>query len=136
MDGLKTLWKARNGEVWQFYCPMCRVPRRLPYRSKPSLRHVAQVASFTSMAMLLAWPWLGAKGAVMFVPSWIVFEAIYRARTRTAVRCTSCGFDPFLYMNDAQRARTELVSHWRRKYAEKGIPYPGDPDTAQQSPEA
>ena len=120
---------------------MCRTPRRLPYRPKPgSFRHVAQVASLTSVITLAAWPVFGLKGIVTFIPLWIAFEAIYRARTRAAVSCGACGFDPFLYMNDVQRARTEVEGHWRRKFAEKGIPYPSDQGeeraAPQQSPEA
>jgi hypothetical protein len=141
MDLEKTLWKGRSGEFWSFYCPMCRTPRRLPYRAKPgTARHFAQVASTAAFLTLLTWPWFGIKGIVSFVPLWIAFESIYRARTRAAVACSACGFDPFLYMNDIKRARTAVEGHWRRKYAEKGIPYPGDSAAEsaapQQSPEA
>jgi hypothetical protein len=41
--------------------------------------------------------------------------------------CPQCGFDPFLYMVDVKRARNEVETHWRRKFAEKNIPYPERP---------
>jgi hypothetical protein len=133
---LKTLWKGRSGEHWSYFCPMCRAPRRLSYRPKAgSVRHFAQVLSATAFVTLLTWPLFGLKGIVSFVPLWIIFEAAFRTRVRAAVSCQSCGFDPFLYLVDVQKARAGVEAHWRRKFAEKGIPYPSDRAATQQSPE-
>jgi hypothetical protein len=41
--------------------------------------------------------------------------------------CPQCGFDAFLYMVDVKRARAEVEAHWRKKFAEKGVPYPEKP---------
>ena len=49
---------------------------------------------------------------------------VYRAKVRAALRCERCGFDPFLYLVDVKRARLEIENHWRKKFEEKGIPYP------------
>jgi hypothetical protein len=40
--------------------------------------------------------------------------------------CNHCGFDPYLYLIDVPRAREVVENHWRKKFAEKGIPYPKD----------
>lgn len=61
---------------------------------------------------------------VSFFPFWILFEFFYRARTRVALSCPHCGFDPYLYLADAQWARDEMETYWRKKFEEKGTPFP------------
>lgn len=121
---LKTIWKEKSGQVWQFYCPLCRVPRRLPGPPRPTSRHMIQIGLTSLVFMLATWSWFEWKGVVVFVPLWITFEVLYRVRVRRAAHCESCGFDPFLFMVDHGRARTEVENYWRNKLAEKGIPYP------------
>jgi hypothetical protein len=74
--------------------------------------------------MLATWRWFEWKGIVSFLPFWLVFEVFYRARVRAALSCDQCGFDPILYLVDVKRARREIEEHWKKKFAEKGIPYP------------
>ncbi len=84
--------------------------------------------------MALLWPWFGIKGIVIFLPLWLGFESFYRTRVRAAAACDQCGFDPYLYAQDVDLAKREMQAHWRRKFAEKGIPYPGDPVVAPTPP--
>ncbi|MFL5812764.1 MAG: hypothetical protein ACJ763_04250 [Bdellovibrionia bacterium] len=77
--------------------------------------------------MLATWSWFEWKGIVSFFPLWSVFEVIYRARVRAALACDRCGFDPYLYLIDVPRAREVVENHWRKKFADKGIPYPSKP---------
>lgn len=74
--------------------------------------------------MLASWQWLGWKGIISFIPFWMVFEVLFRSRARVVLNCPHCGFDPYLYLVDAKRAREEIEAHWRRKFAEKNIPFP------------
>lgn len=74
--------------------------------------------------MLATWNWFEWKGVVSFLPFWTFFEMVYRSRVRAALACTQCGFDPYLYLIDVPRAREVVENHWRKKFAEKGIPYP------------
>ena len=76
------------------------------------------------MFMILTWKWFSWRGIASFVPFWTVFEVVYRLRMRAALACNQCGFDPYLFAVDEKRARQEINAHWRRKFAEKGIPYP------------
>jgi hypothetical protein len=86
-----------------------------------------QVGLTAIFFMLVAWPIFNWKGIVSFLPIWLVFETVYRMKTRSALLCPHCGFDPILYLSDAPKARAEITAHWRKKFAEKGIPFPGDP---------
>ena len=124
MDSLKTLWQENRGDIWSFYCPQCKIPRRVPYRPRPGLKHYAQIGLTALVFTLLTWNWFSWKGIVAFIPIWTVFEAIYRSRVRAALSCENCGFDPILYLVDTKRARREIESHWQKKFEERGIPYP------------
>lgn len=123
----KSLWSGRTGDWYTFFCPSCRKERRLPFQPKPTLNHFFQLGLTTGVTTILLWPWFDWKGIFMFVPLWAVFEFYYRLRVRTKLACPDCGFDPYLYLTDVQRARKEMETYWRKKFAEKGIPYPGDP---------
>jgi hypothetical protein len=135
----QTLWKGKSKDLWEFYCPYCKLKRRLPYRSRPGgVKQVAQVGLTTAFVAVLTWPWFDWKGLVAFVPLWAVYEMIYRSRLRVALLCSNCGFDPYLYLTDIQKARTELEKHLRVKYEKKGIPFPvkpGAPSEKQPQPE-
>ncbi len=88
------------------------------------MRHLLQVATTAVFLTAVTWNWLEWKGLVSFAPMWIAFEVIYRLRARGLLACPHCGFDPYLQLTDARKAREEIEAHWRRKFAEKGIPYP------------
>jgi hypothetical protein len=85
---------------------------------------MAQIGLTAIVFMLATWSWFEWKGIVSFFPLWTLFEGIYRSRVRAALACDRCGFDPYLYLIDVPRAREVVENHWRKKFAEKGIPYP------------
>jgi hypothetical protein len=130
---MKSKWKPRSHESWSFFCPLCKAPRKIPYRSKPgSPRQIAAVASAAAFFTLVTWPLFSWKGIVSFVPLWTFFEIWYRTKVRGALSCRQCGFDPYLYLTDADQAKAEVETYWRKKFDEKGIPYPekGKPASA------
>lgn len=124
----KSLYRDRSGQIWSFYCPLCQVSRKLPIRPRPgSARQIAQVGIASAFTTLVFWPLFHFKGLFSFFLLWTAFEIGYRLYVRGRLGCPHCGFDPYLYMDDEVRAKTEIETHWRKKYADKGIPYPGDP---------
>ncbi len=122
---LKTLWKS-NGRSpgWSFICPLCRITRKVPLHPKPQPRHFAQMLITSAFFTLLTWKLFQWKGLVCFIPFWCIFEVIYRSRARAALYCKSCGFDPYLFLVDSNLAKREVEVHWRKKFEQKGIPYP------------
>lgn len=124
----KSIWKERFTRNFEFYCPMCTTPRRIGMNPKPGQPiHFAQVGITAILVAITAQhflPWIGWKGLVSFLPLWIGFETIYRGRVRARVTCSKCGFDPVLYLVDVEKARAAIQDHWRKRFAEKGIPYP------------
>jgi hypothetical protein len=120
----KSLWKGDHSSGWSFYCPLCRSNRRVAHQPTPNRRHYLQLALTTVALTAALWPVFSWKGFVCFVPLTVAFEVIYRSRARVALNCPHCGFDPYLYLVDTKRARAEIEAHWRKKFSEKGIPYP------------
>jgi hypothetical protein len=128
----KSLWRMRRGPLWSFFCPLCRVPRRVRFRKRPGgFGHFSQVGLTAIVFSMATWRWFGVKGLVSFIPIWTVFEVIYRLRMRAALRCDQCGFDPYLFLLDENKAKVEIENHWRKKYEEKGIPFPEKEKNAQ-----
>ena len=121
----KSMWQGGPSQLWSFICPLCRANRKVPFQPKLGGKwRVFQIALTALMFMVLTWRWFSWRGIASFVPLWTVFEVVYRLRMRAALGCDQCGFDPYLFAVDPERARQEIDAHWRRKFAEKGIPYP------------
>lgn len=129
---LKSFWQQRQGKLWCFLCPVCRTSRRIPCRPQPGgVRHFFQVGLTAAVFTLLCWKGLGWKGVISFLPLWTGFEVFYRWRLRAILPCRECGFDPYLFKTDVNRAKNEIETHWRKKFEEKGIPYPAPPSQVQ-----
>lgn len=135
----KSLWKNPATNKWTYFCPLCKSERALPHGPNPSTpRAFAQVGITTAFFILVTFHWFGWKGAVAFVPFWLIYETLFRTRVRAKLHCDQCGFDPFLAIQDVKRAKAEVETHWRKKFEEKGLPWPqkGARTAAGQAPNA
>jgi hypothetical protein len=122
---LKTLWKNKgHSHGWSFICPLCRINRKVPLPPSPQPRHFVQVLITSAFFTVLTWNLFQWKGFVSFIPFWCIFEVIYRTRARATLYCKNCGFDPYLFLINSDLAKKEVEGHWRKKFEEKGIPYP------------
>ncbi len=121
----KTFWQDRYSNLWCFLCPLCKGPRRVPFRPRPGgFKQVSQVVLTALFFTVVTWSFFGWKGIISIVPFWTIFESVYRWRTRVALACPQCGFDPYLFLLDVKVAGKEVDAHWRKKFADKGVPYP------------
>jgi hypothetical protein len=109
-----------------FYCVGCNRERRLSAPARVgSVRFFTHIAITTAFCTLITWPWLGIKGAAFFlIPVGLGFEMIYRLKMRADLICPDCNFDPTLYLVDPAKAARQVEDTWRKKFEEKGIPYP------------
>ena len=109
-----------------FYCVGCNRERRLSAPTRVgSLRFFFHIAITTAFCTLLSWHWLGLKGAGFFlIPVGLAFEAIYRLKMRSDLICPDCRFDPTLYLVDPDKAVRQVEETWKKKFEEKGLPYP------------
>lgn len=114
-----------GSNLWTFFCPLCRTNRVVTLKPKfGTPRHWLQLGITAATFTAVCWPLFSWKGVVSFFLFWAIFELAYRLRVRAELSCRQCGFDPYLYLTDIPRARKEIEAHWRRKFAEKGIPFP------------
>lgn len=121
----KSFWRMNRKEIWEFYCPSCRMHRKVPFRSRPGgRRQIMRILAATAFLTLCFWPWFEWKGVVTALPLWTGFEIYFRTHVRANLNCTNCGFDAYLYLVDIQKARQGIDAHWRGKFAVRGISYP------------
>lgn len=116
LNFFKSLWRQKPYATWTFICPVCEARRCIPVRSEPAPEHFFQIGLTSVFFTLLTWPWLNWKGIVSFLPFWITFEVIYRLRVRGLVHCPHCGFDPYLFLSDEDKAKSAIEAHIKKKY--------------------
>ena len=122
---MDSFWRNQDRDVWAFYCSQCKTQRKVPGRPNPvTVKHLLQVGLTSVVFSMVTWPVFGIKGLVSFIPLWAMFEVFYRTRFRAQVSCPHCGFDPFLYLSNIKQARVEIENYWRKRFEEKGLPYP------------
>lgn len=118
----ETVWKEKRGSVWKFFCPHCKIERRLPYRAQPGgFRQIFQVALTSAVFTIATSYWWQWKGVVVALPLWILFEVYYRIFVRSLLSCQNCGFDPYLFLRDHKLAKKEIEVYWSKKFEEHGI---------------
>ena len=121
-----SLWKKIEKTGFKFYCVGCNRERRIhpPAIIGSSLFYV-QILITTAILTLATYPWLGLKGfAFMVIPVGIAFESFYRLKMRAAMVCPDCEFDPTLYLVDRKKATHQVELVWRKKFEQRGFPYP------------
>lgn len=111
---------VKAGRV-HFFCPLCHHHQSTNTIRRVSWKNAAQLALLTATATFVGWPVFGEKGVAMLFPFWAGFEFFYRLRKRQALICESCGFDPFLYKQDVQKARAKLRQHWEKRIANENL---------------
>lgn len=111
----KLPFNYQKKEYWEFYCPACKTLRRSFYWPSPRKHHYISVTILGLTASLLFWPWLGFKAAFFVFPLWGAFELIYRSRSRIALICPHCSFDPYLYKYDVKLARKKMEKFFADK---------------------
>jgi hypothetical protein len=111
---LQPFHHSRAGKL-HFFCPLCKHHQSTNSINKVKLKHHFQLALATLAVTGVTWPIFGEKGLFLYFFFWLAFEFAYRLRKRQALICESCGFDPFLYKQDVQKARAALKKHWEHR---------------------
>jgi hypothetical protein len=123
---IQSFWKKIEAAGFKFYCVSCSKERRVSPPAKiGSLKFFGHILISTAFATLLTWHWLNWKGFVFFaIPVGLVFETVYRLKMRATLVCPDCSFDPILYLVNRDQAVAQVEQAWRKKFEEKGLPYP------------
>jgi hypothetical protein len=123
---VQTYLKNLERQQYRFFCVSCKKERHLspPARIGSPLFFV-QMMLTTAFCALLAWPWMGWKGALAFlIPVGLIFEVGTRLKMRSILVCPDCQFDPILYLVNREKAVAEVEAAWKKKFEEKGLIYP------------
>lgn len=126
MQANASLWKKIEESGFKFYCVGCNRERRIhPPAKIGSALFYTQILITAAILTVAAYPWLGLKGfAFLVIPVGIAFEVVYRMKMRAAIVCPDCEFDPILYLVDRKKAAHQVERVWRKKFEQRGLPYP------------
>ena len=111
---------VREGRI-QFHCPLCHHRQATNTIRKMGWRHHAQLTIATIFLVWAGWDFFGLKSLSFYLFFWACFEFVYRFRKRQALVCKTCGFDPFLYKQDVDKARHALKLHWQAKIEKENL---------------
>lgn len=111
---------VRAGKL-HFFCPLCHYHQSTNTIQRISWKHHLQLVILTIATAVIAYPIFGWKGLSFYLLYWAIFEFVYRFRKRQALICESCGFDPFLYLQDVDKARKSLRSHWEKRIEKENL---------------
>ncbi len=119
-------FKSIEKQGFRFFCVSCKRERRqVPPAKVGSPRFFGHIFLATAFFTVVFWPWMGIKGSFAFlIPVGLVMEAVYRLKMRASLACPDCQFDPILYLVDRSKAVKQVEEAWRKKFTEKGLPFP------------
>ena len=122
----KSIWKKIEETGFKFYCVGCNRERRIhPPAKIGSPLFFFQILITSAALTTVSYSWFGLKGFAFFViPVGIAFETFYRMKMRAALVCPDCEFDPILYLVDRKKAVHQVERVWRKKFDQRGLPYP------------
>jgi hypothetical protein len=126
MQANASIYKKIEESGFKFYCVGCNRERRIhPPAKIGSALFYLQILITTAALTVVTYPWFGFKGFAFYViPVGIAFESFYRMKMRAAVVCPDCDFDPILYLVDRKKAAHQVEKVWRKKFEQRGLPYP------------
>ena len=111
---------VRAGKL-HFFCPLCKYHQSTNTIERIQWKHHAQLFLLTVAITILSFPIFGFNGLMLYLVFWGGFEIFYRLRKRQALICQSCGFDPFLYKQDVNKARQALRAHWESRIEKENL---------------
>lgn len=122
----KSIWKKIEETGFKFYCVGCNRERRIhPPAKIGSALFIVQILLTTAVLTAATYSWFGLKGFAFFaIPVGLAFEVFYRIKMRAALVCPDCEFDPILYLVDRKKAAHQVERVWRKKFDQRGLPYP------------
>ncbi len=99
----------------QFFCPLCKVERKLEYRSKLSVRQYFQILLIYMFISLFTFSSMGVYSIVFLFLTWSIFDFVNRSLFKNNIPCPHCGFDASWYKKDLKTTRTLVEKFWEDK---------------------
>ncbi len=115
--------------VKEFFCALCRTPRRLHYHRHLQAKHYLQIFVLSAVLVYSMFSVIHWKGLVLIPIVWLCFEVVYKMLYRRQLPCPSCGFDPTWYRRDVRLARQRVEEFMKQNPQAKFV----DPKTKQNT---
>ena len=120
MGSKNTFMFVREGRL-NFYCPLCHSQQATNVAEKITWKHHAQLALLTAVVTFASWPLFGINSVLFYLIFWGTLEFVHRFKKRDQLVCNTCGFDPFLYKQDTQKARDAVKKFWEAKIENENL---------------
>lgn len=102
------------------YCAFCRTPRKIYSKSRLGVWDFLQAIGLAVSCSLIFWNKLDAKALMIFVSSLMLGEVIMVVRRAFSLPCSTCGFDPALYLKSKKKAEAKVIAHLERRKNDPG----------------
>ncbi len=79
------------------YCSFCSLPHKVYTQKHVSILEIIAFMAVAVLATFLIWEDFHPTGVLIFATLSALMELFHRVRYRHSVRCSHCGFDPFVY---------------------------------------
>jgi hypothetical protein len=99
------------------YCSFCSLPRRVYSKNHISILEIAVFSVISMIATYTVWQEFHWSGVAIVAVLATFTELAYRLRWRQMIKCSSCGFDPFIYKKSPDEA-ARLVKEFIAKRQE------------------
>lgn len=86
------------------YCAFCKSQRRIYRKKNISFINIIASALASVVLMFAIWQEYDPRVMIVFVVCLAISEVFIKIRWRLSVVCRQCGFDPILYIKDAELA--------------------------------
>ena len=81
----------------EVYCSFCSLPHKVYTKKHISIVEMVAFAVIGVLATFLIWEEFHPLGVLSFLTLSALMELFHRVRYRHSVKCSHCGFDPFVY---------------------------------------
>jgi hypothetical protein len=90
------------------YCAFCKTPRRIYRKKNISGMNILGSAMAATLFMFGIWQGFDPRVIIVFVVFLAISESFVKIRWRLSLVCGICGFDPILYLKDAESASKKV----------------------------
>ena len=97
------------------FCAFCRTPRRIYKKRSLGVLNISLSALAAVLVMYCVWREFDPRVLMVFAVFLAATETFIQLRWRMSVACRQCGFDPVLYVKDAEQAAAKVTAHLQHR---------------------
>ncbi len=90
------------------FCAFCKTPKKVYKRKSLNFVEIVSLSLFAILLTSVLWEHLDPRGLVILISLVTIGEFFVRLRWRHSTICNNCGFDPVIYVKDADKAARKV----------------------------